>query len=50
MLQEKSDIHVDDGRFHLVKDEDVSERSEELKTEAGLDTRFWSTRDEEFDV
>ena len=50
MFQEKSDIRVDGGRFHPVKDEDVSQRFEESKTETGLNARFWSTGDEEFDV
>ena len=50
MFQEKSDICVDDGRLHLVKDKDFGQWPEEAETETGLDSRFRSTGDEEFDV
>ncbi len=50
MFQEKSDICVDDGRFHLVKDKNVGQGPEESKAETGLNARFRPTGDQEFDL
>ena len=50
MLQEKSDIHVDDRRPHLMKDENIGQWPEESEAETRLNARFWLTCNEEFDI
>jgi len=50
MLQEVSDVIVDQTGVDIMQDKDICQWSEEFEAETRSDPRLWSPGDEEFDL